>query len=132
MPPAMPKDAMVPCHWKEAERMRLARQCQPTHGAGLRRNGRDKTWQGDKGRGAAPRIRENGRGSVRPRCHSQFGGGGSVQPARIRPAVQVPPRRANITDATGGARPGRDVAAGEAGTPTWASGARPAAAAAER
>ena len=85
-----------------------------------------------QGPGAAPRIRENGRGSVRPRCHSQFGGGGSVQPARIRPAVQVPPRRANITDATGGARPGRDVAAGEAGTPTWASGARHAAAAAER
>ena len=33
--------------------MRLARQCQPTHGAGLRRNGRDKTWQGDAAFGRA-------------------------------------------------------------------------------
>ena len=77
----MPKDAMVPCHWKEAERMRLARQCQPTHGAGLRRNGRDKTWQGDKGPGELP---EFGRmaGSV---PLPQFG---RIRPCRCRAGPQ--------------------------------------------
>ena len=101
-------------HWKEAERMRLARKCQPNHGADLRRNGRDKTWQGDKGPGELP---EFGRmaGSV---PLPQFG---RIRPCRCRAGPQY--HRRDRRRAAGTWRPA---------PLTWASGAGSARHAAER
>jgi hypothetical protein len=116
----------VPDTRKEADAFRSL----PTHAADLRLNGRDKTWQGDKGTRPEGSPDSGERPPARTRCcGTSSSGGGSASPDK---AVTVRPCRCRAEPVSPPTRPAARGPASRAagtwrrarpGTLAWPSGA---------